>query len=116
MSTGGNWMSDGAELFSSELLLMKMMELVIMDRFLPKSYRGGAGCHFSSWMGIDEYIKMTVLPYDDIHHIDMHMKLLDEETLLIGEYPQGLSDGPQIEANIQYVLSNFNTKLVLLSR
>ncbi|MGB1730402.1 MAG: agmatine deiminase family protein, partial [Crocinitomicaceae bacterium] len=35
---------------------------------------------------------------------------LDEETLLIGEYPQGLSDGPQIEANIQYVLSNFNTK------
>ena len=41
----------------------------------------------------------------------MHMKLLDEETLLIGEYPEGTSDGPQIEANIQYVLSNFNTKL-----
>ena len=53
---------------------------------------------------------MTVLPYDDIIDIDMHMKLLDEETLLIGEYPQGLSDGPQIEANIQYVLNNFNTK------
>jgi hypothetical protein len=61
-------------------------------------------------MGIDEYIKMTELPYDEIHHIDMHMKLLDEETLLIGEYPEGTSDGPQIEANIQYVLSNFNTK------
>ena len=65
---------------------------------------------FQNWMGIDEYIKMTELPYDEIHHIDMHMKLLDEETLLIGEYPEGTSDGPQIEANIQYVLSNFTTK------
>ena len=25
-----------------------------------------------------------------IHHIDMHMKLLDEETLLVGQYPQVL--------------------------
>lgn len=39
-------------------------------------------------MGIDRYIKMDELPYDGIHHIDMHMKLLDEETLLVGEYPQ----------------------------
>jgi hypothetical protein len=61
-------------------------------------------------MGITEYIKMTVLPYDDIHHIDMHMKLIDEETLLVGEYPSGLSDGPQIEANLAYVLDNFQTK------
>ncbi|MFN8165148.1 MAG: agmatine deiminase family protein [Bacteroidia bacterium] len=52
---------------------------------------------------------METLPYDDIHHIDMHIKLLDEETLLVGEYPQGIADGPQIEANLQYVLSNFNS-------
>ena len=37
----------------------------------------------------------------------MHMKLLNEETLLVGEYPTGIADGPQIEANIQYVLANF---------
>ncbi|MEM7039721.1 MAG: agmatine deiminase family protein, partial [Bacteroidota bacterium] len=61
------------------------------------------------YMGIDRYIKMTVLPYDAIHHIDMHMRLLDEETLLVGEYPPGEADGPQIEANLQYVLSNFNS-------
>jgi hypothetical protein len=57
-------------------------------------------------MGISRYIKMNTLPYDVIHHIDMHIKLLDEETLLVGEYPQGVADGPQIEANLQYVLSN----------
>jgi agmatine deiminase len=38
------------------------------------------------------------------------MKLLDEETLLVGEYPDGISDGPQINANIEYVLSNFQSK------
>ena len=52
---------------------------------------------------------MEELLYDGIHHIDMHMKLLDEETLLIGEFPSGLSDGPQLEANLQYVLSQFKT-------
>jgi hypothetical protein len=35
--------------------------------------------------------------------------LLDEETLLIGQYPAGVADGPQIEANLQYVLDNFKT-------
>jgi len=37
------------------------------------------------------------------------MKLLDEETLLVGEYPPGVADGPYIEANLQYVLHNFKT-------
>jgi agmatine deiminase len=63
----------------------------------------------SDFMGIDRYIKMPTLPYDGIHHIDMHMKLLDEETLLVGEYPQGVADGPQIESNLNYVLNNFNS-------
>jgi hypothetical protein len=39
----------------------------------------------------------------------MHIKLLDEETLLVGEYPPGVADGPQIEANLQYVINNFQT-------
>ena len=53
---------------------------------------------------------METLPFDGIHHIDMHMKLLDEETLLVAEYPEGLSDGPQIEENLQYIMDNFTTK------
>ena len=57
-------------------------------------------------MGIDNYIKVERLPYDDIDHIDMQIKFLDEETLLVSEYPTGVADGPQIEANLQYILDN----------
>ncbi len=109
MNTGGNWMIDGIETaFASDLILME---------------NDGAGDYGSltypnhteleidnlveDYHGINRYIKMDVLPYDDIHHIDMHMKLLDEKTILVGQFPAGTSDGPQIEANINYVLSNF---------
>src|SRR5690606_15756149 len=61
------------------------------------------------YMGINSYRKMTVLPYDGIHHIDMHMKLLDEETILVSKYPEGVADGPQIEENINYITSTFQT-------
>ena len=52
----------------------------------------------SDYHGIDTYVKMDNLPYDGIHHIDMHMKLLDESTLLVSEYPAGVADGPQIRS------------------
>jgi agmatine deiminase len=98
--TGGNFMCDGFGTgFSSNLVVNEnpghtVAEIdTIMRRF----------------MGITRYIKMPTLPYDEIHHIDMHLKLLDEETLLVGQYPQGVSDGPQIEANLQYILSNYNS-------
>jgi len=98
--TGGNLMIDGhGTAFSSKLILDensgKTEEQIdeIMNLFL----------------GVSKYIKMNDLPYDGIHHIDMHMKLLDEETLLVGEYPPGVADGPYIEANLQYVLHNFKT-------
>jgi agmatine/peptidylarginine deiminase len=56
---------------------------------------------------IGRSVSMVVLPYDGIHHIDMHMKLLDEETILIGQYPTGIADGPQIELNIQHIQNNY---------
>ena len=98
--TGGNLMVDGhGTAFSSELILEEnssKSEAEIDDIM-------------NDYLGVKRYIKMPVLPYDEIHHIDMHMKLLDEETLLVGEYPSGVADGPQIEANLQYVLDNFTT-------
>ena len=98
--TGGNFMSDGlGTAFSSELIVNENPTHTVAE----------IDTIMHQFMGIDRYIKMPVLPYDGIHHIDMHMKLLDEETLMIGEYPTGISDGPQIEANLQYVLSNFNS-------
>ncbi len=106
--TGGNFMADGlGKGFSSTL--------VDEENAFPNTW--GESVHtpedvnaiMQDFMGISEYVKMETLPYDGIHHIDMHMKLLDETTLLVGEYPAGIADGPQIEANIQYVLDNFTT-------
>lgn len=98
--TGGNYMTDGLHTaFSSELILDEN----------PTKTEPQIDQIMNDFMGIDRYIKMETLPYDGIHHIDMHMKLLNEETLLIGEYPSGTADGPQIEANISYILSNYNS-------
>ncbi len=101
VATGGNFMTDGLGTgFSSNLILNEN----------PTKTSAQIDTIFKHYMGIDSYIKMTTLPYDEIHHIDMHMKLLDEETLLVGQYPNGVSDGPQIEANLNYILNNFQTK------
>lgn len=98
VNTGGNFMVDGmGTAFSSELILEEN----------PNKTSAEIDTILKRFMGVDRYIKMPVLPFDDIHHIDMHLKLLDEETLLWGEYPQGVADGPQIEANLMYVQSNF---------
>ncbi|MFC2111384.1 agmatine deiminase family protein [Bacteroidota bacterium] len=100
VNTGGNFFSDGfGTAFSSNLILDENpgISTHMVDSIIKV------------FMGIDNFVHLTNLLYDGIHHIDMHMKLLDEETLLVGEYPQGVADGPQIEANLQYVLSNINS-------
>jgi len=111
MNTGGNWMTDGSgQAFASELVLDENDGSGPYALSYPNHTETEINDIFLAWMGIDSYIKMTVCPYDGIHHIDMHMKIIDDETLLVGEYPDGVADGPQIEANIQYILSNFLTK------
>lgn len=108
VNTGGNYMVDGfGTAFASELILEENES----GNPYGVSVKSEAQIDtiMKHYMDIDRYIKMPVLPYDGIHHIDMHMKLLDEQTLLIGEYPQGIADGPQIESNLNYVMSNFNS-------
>ena len=115
MATGGNFMSDGmGTAFSSELILDEnsggyAWEGPSENVFYPNHTAQEINTILQEFMGIEEYIIMENLPFDGIHHIDMHMKLLDEETLLIAEYPEGVADGPQIEANLQYVLDNYNS-------
>ncbi len=108
VNTGGNYMSDGlGNAFASEL--------VLDENAAGNPYGVSAKTEAQidqimfDYMGIENYIKMTILPYDAIHHIDMHLKLLDEETLLVSKYPEGVADGPQIAMNIDYVLSNFQS-------
>lgn len=99
-ATGGNFMTDGNGTgFSSKLILTEnSSKTEAQIDTLMKNY-----------MGINRYILMNTLPYDEIHHIDMHMKLLDEETLLVGQYPAGIADGPQIDSNLKYIQNNFLT-------
>jgi agmatine deiminase len=98
--TGGNFMSDGFGTgFSSNLVLEEN----------PTKSEAQIDAIMQDYMGISRYIKMETLPYDGIHHIDMHMKLFDEETILMTQYPTGVADGPQIEANLLYVLDNYNS-------
>ena len=99
-ATGGNFMADGfGQGFSSKLILSENSNFTEAQIDQIKY----------EFKGIHTYIKMDELPYDNISHLDMHMKLLDEETLLVGEFPQGVSDGPFIEANLDYLLSNYQT-------
>ncbi len=108
VNTGGNFMSDGmGTAFASELILNEN-EPGNPYGVSVKTEAQVDGVLYD-FMGINRFIKMMPLPYDVIHHIDMHMKLIDEETLMVGQYPTGVADGPQIEANIQYVLSNFES-------
>ncbi|MEM6271453.1 MAG: agmatine deiminase family protein [Bacteroidota bacterium] len=106
--TGGNFHTDGfGTAFSSDLILDEnglggQYNITIKGEAMIDSI-------MQLYMGIDRYIKMPELTFDIISHVDMHWRLLDEETLLVGEFPTGLSDGPQIEANLQYVLNNFNS-------
>lgn len=108
VNTGGNWMVDGfGTAFASKLILEENVPGNPYN-VSAKSETQINGI-MATFMGVTRYIKMETLPFDEIHHIDMHMKLLDEETILIGRYPQGVSDGPQIEANLLYVLDNFQS-------
>ncbi|MFA5619807.1 MAG: agmatine deiminase family protein [Weeksellaceae bacterium] len=108
VNTGGNFMSDGlGNAFASKLVLIEN-EQGNPYNVSPKTEEQIDGI-MQNYMGIDNYMKMEVLPYDAIHHIDMHMKLLDEETLLVSSYPLGVADGPQINENIAYILSHFQT-------
>ncbi len=110
MATGGNFMSDGVHTaFSSELILDENQGGFFNGLNHPTHTEEEIDDIVEQFMGIENYIKMDNLPYDLIHHIDMHMKILNEETIVVGQYPTGVSDGPQIEANIDYVLSNFTT-------
>lgn len=111
MNTGGNYMSDGFGMaFESELILDENDGSTSWWTTFPDHTTAEIEAILEDFMGIHTLVKMETLPYDGIHHIDMHMKLLDESTLLVSEYPEGVADGPQINANLDYVLSNYTTK------
>lgn len=98
--TGGNHLPDGmGTAFSSHLVLEEN----------PDKTEAEIDSIASKYLGVTQYIKFPTLPYDGIHHLDMHMRILDEETIMFGEYPEGVADGPQINENIAELLDEFKT-------
>ncbi len=98
--TGGNFLRDGmGTAYSSDLTL--------------RENSGKTGIEIKDYakrfFGINDYRFIHRLPYDTIHHLDMHIRTLDEETLAVGWYPEGTADGPQIEANLDYIRQHFRT-------
>ncbi len=117
VNTGGNFMTDGmGTAFASKLVFANNDQIIDGDCITPADVFGTSN-HTESeidnimqkFMGVNHYIKLDTLLYDCIHHLDMHIKMLNEETLLVGQYPEGIADGPQIEANLQFILDNVKT-------
>ncbi|MFZ1678336.1 MAG: agmatine deiminase family protein [Saprospiraceae bacterium] len=98
--TGGNHFSDGLRnAFSSMLVLEENSDKTEAEiDTIAKKY-----------LGVEQYVKFPTLPFDGIHHLDMHMRIIDEETIIVGEYPDGVADGPQINANIEYLNNEIKT-------
>ncbi len=108
VNTGGNYFTDGfGTAFGEELILSE--NEAGNDYNVTAKTEADIDTIMKHFMGINRFIKFPVLPYDGIHHIDMHMKMLDEETILCAEYPTGVADGPQIEDNLQNVLAPENS-------
>ena len=106
--TGGNFMADGfGTAFSSNLVIDENGPSG--DFNLTVKTPAQVDALMQQWMGISTYVRMETLPYDQIHHIDMHMKLIDEERLLVGEFPVGVSDGPGIEDNLTNIVATYNS-------
>ena len=85
---GGNFMVDGSGAgFASDLILNenRLLGASRIDSILLR------------YCGVDQFYRLDTLLYDKIHHIDMHVKLLDEETVLVGEYPLGIADHAGLE-------------------
>ena len=100
--TGGNHLPDGlGTLFSSNLVLNEN----------PGKSEAQIDSIADVFLGVKQYIKFPTLPFDGIHHLDMHMRVIDEETIFFGQYPEGIADGPQIEANIKYLQEGFSSSL-----
>jgi hypothetical protein len=97
--TGGNFMVDGFGTgFASRLVNDENLHLD----------DPGIDTILARYCGLTRFVKMQTLLHDAIHHIDMHMKLLDEETLLIGEYPPGQGDYERIEQTVDTLRSLLN--------
>lgn len=53
--------------------------------------------------GISRFCVLTKLRWEYTGHLDVWMKLLDAETILVGGFPQSCPDYPVVEANVAFL-------------
>lgn len=105
---GGNFLVDGmGTAFSSDLVLAENEAGGAYNFSQRHSYEIDALMY--RFLGIKRFIKLPALPYDPIHHLDMQVKLLNEETLLVGRYPFGIADGPFLERYVSFFKDSLPT-------
>ena len=90
---------------------MKITEETLRTTFPDHSTEEIEGI-LEEFMGIETLVTMETLPYDGIHHIDMHMKLLMKALFSLRSIRRS-SRWTQINANLDYVLSNYTTSVAL---
>jgi hypothetical protein len=114
VNTGGNYMSDGmGRGFSSNLVLT---ENTASSNFGFSDHDEVAVDHLMlQYMGVDEYVKMAVLPYDGIHHI-FAAPTATVEMEIQGEVKKvaSMGDGP-VDATFKAIKDLTGTEAHLLS-
>lgn len=104
VQSGGNFMTDGLGTAVSTRLVVE--ENWSGDYTRSVKSESVVDSLMRRFMGVDRYIKLEELPHESRSHIDMYMKLLDEETLLVGEFPPGVADHLYIEQNLKELLAH----------
>jgi len=101
--TGGNFMVDGHGTgFSSKLILDENGPG--NDFGVTVKTKADIDTIMKNYLGLNRYILMETLPYDEIHHIDMHMKAFHRRILRFGLRGAGTHAvlGPQISPAQQF--------------
>ena len=116
MATGGNFMSDGmGTAFSSELIIEENSGGNAWNgQQYPNHSQDEINTILNEFMGIERYVLMEVLPWDEIHHIDftepydpgLRLGILRAVDQVTGDYPDlvvaregvyGCTQGPRLE-------------------
>ncbi len=95
---------DGGDLFSDGFGSIFSSEQVINDNGGDVSALNPV----KEYTGADRYVILESLGTERDRHLDMYMKLLDEETILVGQYPDYAPGSDILEANVN-VLENLRS-------
>ncbi len=109
VNPGGNFLPDGqGTVFVSSLLLEENGPGRPEELCVKVKSEAEVEALLQRFAGIDRLIVLPRLQYDVIHHLDLTFKLLDERTILLGQFPPDSSDHATLE-QIAEILQELTT-------